>query len=66
MIKSEMASMVSSTPCPGVSVLPDRSVRYESLAPVGRPHVAYSVEVTKPTPRDSDQERASKPFLILD
>ena len=26
-----------------VPVLPDRSIQYESLAPTGRPHVAYLV-----------------------
>jgi len=35
-----------------VPVLPDRNIRYESLAPAGRPHGAYLVVASEPTPRD--------------
>ena len=49
-------TMTSTATTLDVPVLPDRNVRYESLAPAGRPHVAYLVEATQPTPRD-DQDQ---------
>jgi hypothetical protein len=48
-------TMTSTATTFDVPVLPDRNVRYESLAPAGRPHAAYLVEAAEPTPRDSDQ-----------
>ncbi len=50
-------TMTSTATTLDVPVLPDRKIRYESLAPSGRPHhVAYLVVATEPTPRDSDQD----------
>ncbi|MDT5103589.1 MAG: hypothetical protein QOI25_1102 [Mycobacterium sp.] len=47
-------TMTSTATTLDIAVLPDSNIRYESLAPTGRPHVAYLVVVTEPTPRESD------------
>jgi len=45
-------TMTSTVTTLDVPVLPDSTIRYESLPPVGRPHVAYLVVASEPTPRD--------------